>query len=169
MFNKTSAILGMNSRNLEYIARFNTRESKRFADDKIYTKRFLESRGIGVAKLYHIVSDVTQLTTEFFRALPEKFVIKPNRGYGGGGIIVITSKKGNTWKSISGKVYDRKALFRECLDILAGKYAISGTRDDILFEELLEKSVMVTPAPKEIAVEVNKGKTVKSASVFTIT
>jgi len=95
IFSKDSAaILGMNARNLLYISRYNSAASKKFADDKIFTKQFLESRGVGVAKLYQIVKNQRQLTHEFFAGLPESFVIKPNRGFAGGGILVIVGKKG---------------------------------------------------------------------------
>lgn len=64
-FKKTSGILGMNARNLSYIYKYNSQAHKRFADDKIFTKQFLESRGIGVAKLFHVISDYKQLTKNF--------------------------------------------------------------------------------------------------------
>ncbi len=138
-FDKSSKILGMNARNLSYIMRFNTTASKKFADDKFYTKQFLESRGIGVAKLYHLIKNHQQLTPEFFRSLPDSFVIKPNRGFAGAGIFVISKRKKKTvWESISGKRYDADFLYRQCIDILDGKYSISGTHDDIIFEEKLD-------------------------------
>jgi len=139
MFPKdTKAILGMNARNLLYVSRHNSRASKRFADDKIFTKQFLESRNIGVAKLYHVVKNYRQLTHDFFASLPSSFVIKPNRGFGGGGIVVISEKKGNKWITPSGKKLSEEDLYRQCIDILEGKYSISGTHDDIIFEEKLD-------------------------------
>ena len=135
---QTQNILGMNARNLSYIYKYNNRTNKRFADDKIFTKKFLESRGIGVAKLYHTVSSHTQLTPAFFDALPTSFVVKPNRGYAGGGIMVINSKKGRNWHTISGKKITEDQLFGLCIEILEGKYSISGTTDQVIFEEKLD-------------------------------
>lgn len=134
----TNAILGMNARNLLYISRYNSRANKRFADDKIFTKQFLESRNIGVAKLYHVTKNYRQLTHDFFESLPASFVIKPNRGFGGGGIMVVNEKKGNKWITPSGKKLDEEDLYRHCIDILEGKYSISGTHDDVIFEEKLD-------------------------------
>ena len=88
-FSKASGILGMNARNLIFLGRYNSRANKKFADDKIFTKNFLESRGIGVAKLYHVVKNYKELTPEFFNALPDSFVIKPNRGFAGGGFMLL--------------------------------------------------------------------------------
>ncbi|PID70044.1 hypothetical protein CSB37_03475 [bacterium DOLZORAL124_38_8] len=134
---KSKDILGMNSRNLEYISRYNSSKDKKFADDKISTKRFLESRGIGVAKLYHVIKKHKQLTNEFFNSLPDQFVIKPNKGFAGGGIVVIVKKSGKHWITAGGQKLNQDDLYRSCIDILDGKYSISGTSDTILFEELL--------------------------------
>ena len=134
----TAGILGMNARNLLYISRYNSAASKKFADDKIFTKQFLESRGVGVAKLYQIVKNQRQLTHEFFEGLPDSFVIKPNRGFAGGGILVIVGKKGKHWLTISGKKLDEEQMYLQCIDILEGKYSISGTHDDLLVEEKLD-------------------------------
>jgi len=135
---KSSGILGMNARNLLYISKYNSLASKKFADDKIFTKHFLESRGIGVAKLYHVIKSHQQLTSDFFDILPNQFVVKPNRGFAGGGIIVIKERKKNYWITASGKRIDDEQLFRNCIDILEGKYSISGVHDQIIFEEKLD-------------------------------
>ena len=137
-FQTRSGILGMNARNLHYIRKFNSAGNKRFADDKLFTKQFLNSRGIGAAKLYHVVSNYQQLGDEFFAALPESFVIKPNRGFAGAGIVVIASKRKNHWISASGKKVYKEDLYRNCIEILEGKYSISGVHDKVLFEERLE-------------------------------
>lgn len=137
-FKKAKDVLGMNSRNLEYIYKYNSHQDKKFADDKISTKQFLESRGIGVAKLFHVVKKHQQLTPAFFEALPTSFVVKPNKGYGGGGILVIENKKNNTWRTPSGRKLSADDLYLHCSEILDGKYAISGTTDTVLFEERLE-------------------------------
>ncbi len=135
---QASGILGMNARNLQYISRYNSPESKRFADNKLYTKQFLESRGVGVAKLYHVVSKYQQLTPEFWDALPESFVLKPNKGFGGGGILVITEGTPTGWVTASGRKVSRDQMFRHCIEILEGKYSISGVGDRVIIEERLE-------------------------------
>lgn len=137
-FEKANQILGMNARNFQYVSRHNSHANKKFADDKIFTKNFLSSRGIGVAKLFHVVRNHTQLTPEFINSLPEKFVLKPNHGFGGGGIYVFLEKKKNKWITPSGEKFDRDAVYRHCIEILDGKYSISGVRDSVIFEEVLE-------------------------------
>lgn len=135
---KSKGVLGINARNLLYVSRFNSRESKKFADSKLYSKRFLQSRDIGVAKLYQVIKSYKELQNIDLKTLPKRFVIKPNRGYGGEGILVISDKKGSSFVSISGEKYSFEEVFYHCVDILDGKYAISGTHDQVIIEEMLE-------------------------------
>ena len=137
-FKRSRSILGINARNLEYIAQYNSADNKKFADNKIFTKRFLESRGIGVAKLYHVVKSYQQLTPDFFASLPESFVVKPNRGLAGSGILVFTKQVKSDWVTASGKHFNAEALYRHCIAILEGRYSISGVHDQVIFEERLE-------------------------------
>lgn len=128
----------MNARNLQYISRYNSAANKKFADDKLYTKHFLESRGIGVAKLFHDIKSHSQLTEDFFRGLPDSFVIKPNRGLAGRGILVMVKKQGDFFITAGEKKLSIDFLYRHCIEILDGKYSISGVSDRVIFEERLE-------------------------------
>ena len=135
---KASGILGMNARNLLYISKYNSYANKKFADDKIFTKNFLSSRGISVAKLYSVIKDYQQLTDVFFDSLPNSFVVKPNRGFAGAGILVIKEKKNDYYITASEKKITKEFLYRHCIEILEGKYSISGLYDKVIFEEKLE-------------------------------
>ncbi|MFA5134843.1 MAG: tyrosine/phenylalanine carboxypeptidase domain-containing protein [Patescibacteria group bacterium] len=136
---KSSGILGINARNLLYVSRYNTKSSKLLADDKISTKFFLATRGIGTAKLYYAIRNLGELRNFKPTLLPRRFVIKPNHGYGGEGIIAIKEKRGSSYVSTAGKRYSWSDLFEHCVGILDGRYAISGLHDQIIFEELLEQ------------------------------
>lgn len=137
-FKKFSGILGINARNLDYVAKHNPRVSKKFADNKLYTKNFLSSRGLKAAKLYHVLHTLSDLKNFNPDVLPEKFVIKPNHGFGGEGIIVIKDKKHNHFVTASEKVLNWETISLHCNSILEGKYAISGTTDQVIIEEYLE-------------------------------
>ncbi len=137
VFAKASGILGMNARNLLYLSRYNSRKNRRLADDKLYTKRFLHARGIGVARLYTVIASPAALRTFDIGTLPARFIIKPNRGYGGEGIIAIQSRKGKKFIDANGQEYTWDDLYEHCLAILDGRYAVSGLGDAVLFEELL--------------------------------
>ncbi|MBI5037424.1 MAG: DUF1704 domain-containing protein [Candidatus Kerfeldbacteria bacterium] len=131
-------ILGINARNLLYVSRFNSKKNRRLADDKLFTKRFLQARGIGVAKLYAQITNTAGLRAFNPAVLPKRFVIKPNKGYGGEGIIAIQDTKSGKYIDASGTGYSWAELTEHCLSILDGRYAISGLGDTVLFEELLE-------------------------------
>ena len=136
-FERASGILGINARNLSYIGRYNSRADKKFADNKIFTKNYLSSRGLGVAKVFVVLKDYKELKNFNPKSLPDSFVIKPNRGYGGEGILIIVERKDNKFLDINNKEYSWEDLFRHMLSILDGKYAISGLKDEIIVEERL--------------------------------
>lgn len=134
---KASGILGINARNLLFVNRYNTKAHKKFADDKIFTKNYLNSRGVGVAKIYTIIKNHQELKKINFQSLPDNFVIKPNRGYGGEGIMIIKEKKEDKLIDINDKEYSWKNVYRHMIGILDGKYAISGLSDQVIIEEML--------------------------------
>jgi len=137
-FDRAKSILGINARNLLFVGRYNDRASKRFADDKIFTKNYLSSRNVGVAKIYAIIKDHKNLHNFNPKSLPNSFVIKPNKGYGGEGILVIKDKYKDKFVDIEDKEYDWKSIYRHLVSILDGKYAISGRGDKAIIEERLE-------------------------------
>ncbi len=136
-FRKAKEILGMNARNILYISKYNSQTDKKFADDKFFTKNFLHSRGIEVAKLYHIIKDHKELNNFDFNKLPTNFVIKPNKGYGGEGIFII-NKKENNFTDINGLSINNHEIYKHCNSIIDGKYAISDLYDSVIIEEKLE-------------------------------
>lgn len=135
---KFGGILGINARNLDYVSKYNPRISKKFADNKLYTKNFLSSRDLKTAKLYHVINSIVDLKNLNPETLPEEFVIKPNHGYGGEGIIVIKEHKNRNFITSSEKILTWDSIYLHCNSILEGKYAISGTNDQVLIEEFLE-------------------------------
>jgi len=134
---RATGILGINARNLLYVSRHNSQANKKFADDKLYTKNYLQSRGLSVAKTYNVIKNHKELRYFDPKALPESFVIKPNRGYGGEGILVVASKKGNKFLDTKGGQMSWKEMHRHMIAILDGKYAISGISDKAIIEERL--------------------------------
>lgn len=134
---KKSEILGVNARNLLYINRYNTRLGKSFADDKIFTKNYLQSRGIGVARLYATLRSHKELENFNPDILPDSFVIKPNHGYGGEGILIIKGRRDKFYVGSGNRRFSWQDLHDECTAILDGKYSFSGFKDQVIFEELL--------------------------------
>lgn len=100
-------------------------------------KIFLMARGVGVAKIYNIIKRHKELADINPKTLPATFVIKPNHGFGGEGIIVIKEHKGLIFKDVTGTQYQWRDLYLHMVSILDGKYSISGLSDQIIFEEML--------------------------------
>ncbi len=141
-------ILGMNARNLTYIRPNNLKKAKRLADDKIRSKRLLKKAGVPVPRLIAQISSRRTLENFDWSILPPSFVIKPNKGLGGEGIVVVYGKKKNTedtWIKSNGKPITLDELKTHIGHILDGEYSLSGTPDIAFFEERLKLSKTFRP------------------------
>ena len=105
-------ILGLNRRNQEYVRPYNPPSAKRIADNKILTKRVLRKEGINTPEVYKLIRTKKQLQFLDWDSLPRSFVIKPNKGTGGNGIIVFYGKKKdqNIWIRPSGQVMTQRDI-----------------------------------------------------------
>lgn len=130
-------ILGLNARNLQYIRPYNKKKTIKLADDKLKTKKFLSARGIPVPKLYTAIRSKEELDKFDSGSLPNSFILKPNHGFGGEGIIPITNKREDVWITASGKKLDKKIIIDHISDILDGRYSISNVGDSAFFEQLI--------------------------------
>ena len=91
--NRIKEVLGLNRRNQEYVRPYNPPSAKRIADNKILTKKLLSAEGISTPSVYKLIKNKKQLQFLDWESLPKSFVIKPNQGTGGNGIIVFYGKK----------------------------------------------------------------------------
>lgn len=130
-------ILGMNARNLLYIRPFNKKKAIRLADDKLKTKHFLSARGIPVPRLYAALRDQGELERFRFDSLPKNFVIKPNLGFGGEGIIPIGDTTSDGFIKLSGDLFSFEECREHLNDILEGRFSISELADTAFFEQLI--------------------------------
>jgi alpha-L-glutamate ligase-like protein/uncharacterized protein (TIGR02421 family) len=138
MIFKNKGILGINARNLLYIRPYNKKKAIRLADDKIKTKQFLSTREVPVPKLYGIIKDGNDLEKFDFSSLPSTFVLKPNKGFGGEGIIPIVDKRDKFFITASGRQIGKEELFDHIHDILDGRYSISNVGDYAFMEQYIE-------------------------------
>ena len=137
MFLNGKGLLGLNARNLEYIRPYNKKKTIKLADDKLKTKKFLSARGIPVPKLYGSIRSKEELEKFDFSSLPNTFIIKPNHGFGGEGIIPIVNRRENIWITTSGRKLDKKFLLEHISDTIDGRYSISNVGDSAFFEQLI--------------------------------
>jgi len=139
-FKNSRKVLGMNSRNLEYIRPFNLRRAKRLADDKIFSKKILKKADIPVPMLLAKISSREELESFDWNSLPESFALKPNRGFGGEGIVVVygkSKKKTDAWIKADRSYVTIDDLKTHIQNVLDGSYSLSGTPDIAFFEERL--------------------------------
>lgn len=148
LFSASKKILGMNARNLTYIRPNNRKKAKRLADEKITSKKLLKKAGVPVPRLIAQISSRRTLENFDWTILPPSFVLKPNRGLGGDGIIVVYGrKKGSTdtWVKSNGKPITITDLKMHIGHILDGEFSLSGTPDFAFFEERLKLSKEFRP------------------------
>ncbi len=138
-FLSNRGVLGLNARSLLYIKPFNPKKATALADSKLKTKAYLAARGIPVAKLYGRIETREQVWNFDFSQLPDECVLKPNRGYGGEGIIVLRGrdKKGNFLRNGKHPMTDQE-LREHIEDILDGKFSLKGMADTAFFEQILK-------------------------------
>jgi alpha-L-glutamate ligase-like protein len=130
-------ILGINARNILYVKKLNDRKSIRLADNKLDTKVFLSERGIPVGETYAVIRSRKELASFRFESIASAdFVIKPNRGSKGEGIMIV-SRVADGYFRVSGETLDEPTMRRRMMDILDGQFSLSGSSDSILIEEKL--------------------------------
>lgn len=131
-------ILGMNSRNVEYIARYNDRRKYPLVDDKLLTKKIAIENNIKVPKLFGSIEFNADISK--FRELVkgyDGFVVKPAQGSGGRGILVIVGREDDCFVKPNG---DKVALLdveRHVSNILSGLYSLGGRNDVAMIENLI--------------------------------
>jgi len=145
---KQYGIVGINRRNLDLILEHNRRKYYPCADSKLKTKQIAQSVGVSVPELYAYLR--YQFEIEHFDAALEgkgAFVIKPDHGSGGGGIIVIKEKTPTGFRKASGVVEEFSELRYHMQNILSGMYSLGSRPDSVLIEE----AVAFDPLFDEIA------------------
>lgn len=135
---KRMGILGMNKRNVDFIARYNDRRYYPLVDDKLKTKQAAIKAGISVPHLIGVVSHQFEIKSALskFQTL-ERFVIKPAQGSGGKGILVIVGREGDHFLKPSGDNITLMDIQRHISNTLSGLYSLGGRNDVAMVEDLV--------------------------------
>jgi len=132
---KRNCVVGINQRNAEYTLVYNRRNCYPLVDDKILTKELARKAGAAVPDLYGVIEIQQQV-----RRLPalleqhKDFVIKPARGSQGDGIMVVTGRSRNRYRTADGSLFDTEDLCFHVSNILSGIYSLGGQTDRALIE-----------------------------------
>ncbi len=148
IFKKSQGLLGMNARNLSYIRPFNKRRGRAIADDKLLSKRMLRKNDLPVPKLIAKIRTEEELHDFDWSTLPGSFALKPNRGFGGEGIIVVYGRKtgaGDTWVKANGSTVTIDDLRSHIRNILDGSFSLTNSPDIAFFEERLKLLKLFKP------------------------
>lgn len=145
---KSRTLLGMNARNLNYIRPFNPARGKRIADQKLLSKKILSAQYLPVSKLIAKIRSQQELEIFDWASLPDTFALKPNRGFGGEGIVVVFARKkgrSDAWVKADGSIVTIQDLQSHIENILDGTYSLSNTPDVAFFEERLKLLKLFKP------------------------
>jgi alpha-L-glutamate ligase-like protein len=131
--------LGVNRRNHGYLFAHNPRSRYRLVDDKRTTKDVLAAHGIPAPALLAACDAPWQIDAQLRPRLADlsEFALKPARGAGGAGIVVVTGRQGDTFVRASGARITWPYVAAHAADVVAGVYSAGGLEDALLVEELV--------------------------------
>lgn len=137
MLKERNKVLGMNARSSIYL-RANTKRARGIADNKLQTKKRLIKHGIATADMIAVIKERSEVRDFDWDSLPASFVIKPNRGLGGEGILVVFNRlKNGNWLTTNRRQLSADDLAVHVHNILDGNYSLLNTPDTAFFEARL--------------------------------
>lgn len=134
-------VLGLNERNLACISAHNPRSSFPSVDDKLLTKLLAQDYQIATPALLGTIRHQAEIA-KFEDYLPKQggFVIKPAKGSGGKGILVIQFASGDKYLKASGEWISRQAVERHLSNLISGLYSLGGHPDAAIIESLIHSA-----------------------------
>lgn len=145
---QSRTLLGMNARNLDYVRRYNHARGRRMADQKLRCKVVLKKNGLPVSALIAKIKSAEELEVFNWQTLPDSFALKPNRGFGGEGIVVVYARKkgrDDAWVKADGSLITVADIKSHIQNILDGSFSLSNKPDVAFFEERLKLLKLFKP------------------------
>lgn len=107
------------------------------ADSKIQTARALKKAGVAHPKIFKKFKEPEDVTQFDWRSLPDRFALKPSRGLGGQGIVVVKKKSadGKGWFTTQKEKVTIEDLKLHTLDILEGAFSMGNVPDVAFIQE----------------------------------
>lgn len=133
---KRAGILGMNARNTRCILDLNPRSQFPLVDGKRKMHDLCRRIGVPTPDLF-----ASLLSHSALRQLPklldgrDEFVIKPNRGAAGRGVLVITGRSGADFVRHNNNTITLEALKQHVSGILSGLFSLGATEDEALIQQ----------------------------------
>ncbi len=136
---RQKGIMGMNQRNSGYIGRYNPRRLYPLVDNKLKTKIIAHEAQVTTPALLGVISMQVEVehVEDYIKGVPG-FVIKPAKGSGGKGILIITKIEHGRYYKGNGKEESLSEIKRHVTDILAGLFSLGGSPDVAVVEGLIQ-------------------------------
>lgn len=132
-------ILGMNCRNRDFIGSYNSRHLFPLVDDKLKTKLLAEEYELATPRLFFVVREQHEIAQiEKKLAGLDGFAVKPAKGSGGKGILVIIGRREDKFIKSSGVEITIEDIRRHMSNTLAGLYSLGGKSDMVIVEDLIQ-------------------------------
>jgi alpha-L-glutamate ligase-like protein len=141
---RAAGVLGMNARNTECILDLNPRSQFPLVDGKRKMHDLCREIGVPTPDLY-----ASLLSHSALRQLPRlldgrtDFVVKPNRGAAGRGVLVITGRNGDDFIRHNGQTLSLEALRQHVSGIISGLFSLGGTEDEALIQQRVVPDVVL--------------------------
>jgi len=141
---KSKEILGRNERDLKYVKVPLFKMKYHTPSNKLRTKKVLRKAGIPVPKTYKIIRNKKELHACKWNKLPNSFVVKPNIGTLGRGILIVFGKTKTSeepwknWAQANKQKITVSDLKNHILRIFNGNYSLGRVSDIAFFEERLK-------------------------------
>lgn len=136
---KASEILGLNARSQLFSYNYNTAKGKKIASSKILTNTALTKAQIPTPLIYEKFKTIRKSLEYDYTKLPESFALKPAKGLGGEGIIVVKKKAedGTAWITTQRRRVTVDDLKLHIQDILEGAFSSGNVPDEALVQEFV--------------------------------
>jgi alpha-L-glutamate ligase-like protein len=145
---KRLGILGMNRRNAACILDHNPRALFPLVDDKLRMRDLCAEIGVPTPAVYGRVAAHSMLHRLPGQLPPSgDFVLKPNRGSAGRGVLVLVGREGDCFLRHNGETLGQEQIRQHVSDILSGMYSLGGRPD----QAILQQRVRLHPAFEPVA------------------
>ena len=133
---RAMGVLGMNRRNAACILDHNPRSKFPIVDDKMRMHRLCGQIGVPTPEVYAEIDSFGTLR-QLGEVLGDRgdFVVKPNRGSAGRGVLVLTGRDEKGFRRHNGDLVRLDDLRQHLSDILSGMYSLGGQPDSALIQQ----------------------------------
>ncbi len=132
---RRAGVLGLNGRNLNVLTAWNPKPLYRLADDKLATKELCAQYGIAVPQTFAVVDHPVQVRRlDRLVGSHSEFIVKPVRGAGGRGVVLITGRSDRSFMTVGGTMSSADLRYH-LLEILGGTYSLGGRADRAMIEQ----------------------------------